>query len=266
MIRPGYRRLLPVLPVLFALGFALWALFSSHLPLTQLRLTQLDRELRDTATAINRMVETNAESLSKLSSLLEVRNTAIAEAPEQAAVLFRERIEKAATGAGLRSRTMGVVRRSELIPSVVLLEVNFSADGKTGELVVFLESLYRDRPRLYWKTINIKPNNLAAPEFITISGTLTAVSFAETASASGGEAAPVSEASSGVSPASAPTSGLVSAAASASAPAAASASSSASGSESTSASGAKGMPPSGDGAPPSGPPPGGAPPETGGAS
>ena len=66
---------------------------------------------------------------------------------------------------------------NELCDQVLLYEVSFAADGTTAALVAFLNSLYRERPRLYFRSLTIKPAVPGSADVIAINATLCALNF-----------------------------------------------------------------------------------------
>ena len=84
---------------------------------------------------------------------------------------FRERIDSAVTEAGIQIRNLGNVHKVELADNLFLLEVQFSADGKTAGAVAFLRTAMEDHPRLFWEVITVKPGT----ETLNITGTICSV-------------------------------------------------------------------------------------------
>ena len=173
------RRLNDFLPLLVTgalFVFSVWALLQPGLPLTQMSLDRERRAIDDIDSTIRSAVAENRRAAEDLSRLWEMRSTAMNQSEPAGMVLFRERVESAATAAGLRSRTSGNVRRVDLVGNALFFEVSFSADGRTAEVVAFLASLVNDKPRVYWRTLNIKPVQ-GAPGLLNITGTLCALNF-----------------------------------------------------------------------------------------
>ena len=170
------RETLPIALTAALVLFALIALFLPKLPLTELPLQRERSAIAETIAAIEETRTANQDAVTQLAPLWEMRATALQEGAANGMVLFRERIEKAAGAAGLQSRNMGNVRQVDLTSDVALFEVSFSADGKTAELVAFLKSLYAEKPRLYWRTIAIKPNTTG--NTLNLTGTLCVLSIA----------------------------------------------------------------------------------------
>ena len=170
------RETLPIALTAALVLFALIALFMPKLPLTELPLQREREAIANTIAEIESTRTANQEAVTKLAPFWEMCGSAMQESEANGMVLFRERIEKAAGSAGLQSRNMGNVRQVDLTNSVALFEVSFSADGKTAELVAFLKSLYAEKPRLYWRTIAIKPNTTA--NTLNLTGTLCVLSIA----------------------------------------------------------------------------------------
>ena len=160
---------LPVVVSVLVCLFCIWTLCLDRLPLTPSRLEKLSRQIESTRSDIELTLEDNRILMEELTPLWKMKKGSLsAKSIQNAALLFRERLETSAFKNGIRSRNMGNIRRQNLDQNMVLLEVTFSADGKTEQVVGFLQSLSNDTPFLYWKNLTIKPNS----ESLTISGTV----------------------------------------------------------------------------------------------
>ncbi len=179
MINPRLRKYMPMVPVVLLLAAAIWvvAMSQPYLPLGSFRIRQEKEAIARTSRSIEQALSSNQALANELSALAEIRDYAIQLPDKAAAVLFRERLEKGISEAGLRTRTMGDVRKIDIAENIFLFEVTFSADGQIGELTRLMDTLYRDKPRVYWKNITIKPNALTQPEFISVTATLSALGF-----------------------------------------------------------------------------------------
>ena len=144
------------------------------LPLLRMPLERERRAVLEARKELRRANEENQRRAEALSGYWLMRRMAIRQPEENVAVFLRERIENAATKAGLLSRTMGNVRRVELTSEAALYEVSFSADGKIGEVVEFLVSLSADTPRVYWRTLTIKSS---AGGILSLTGTMCALNL-----------------------------------------------------------------------------------------
>ena len=176
LVRRRLNDFLPLLVTGALFVFSVWALLRPGLPLTQMSLDRERRAIDAIDSAIGTAVAENRRAAEDLSRLWEMRSTAMNQSEPAGMVLFRERVESAATAAGLRSRTSGNVRRVDLVGNAIFFEVSFSADGRTAEVVAFLASLVNDKPRVYWRTLNIKPVQ-GVPGLLNITGTLCALNF-----------------------------------------------------------------------------------------
>ncbi len=167
------------LPLLLTGGlfiFSIWALLWPGLPLTQMRLDRERRAIEELNRKIDSTAAENRKVVGELSRLWRMRATAMNQTEPSGMVLFRERVESAAAAAGLRSRTSGNVRRLDLIGNAIFFEVSFSADGQTAEIVAFLAALVNEQPRVYWRTLTIKPAP-GSSGLLNITGTLCALNF-----------------------------------------------------------------------------------------
>jgi hypothetical protein len=60
---------------------------------------------------------------------------------------------------------------------VSFYEINLTADAEVTEAMKFLDDLYKCNPRIYWKSLNIRPNNILKPQYLVISGMARVSSF-----------------------------------------------------------------------------------------
>jgi len=154
---------------------SLWMLFFPFLPLTRTPLSNLRRNNEDISEKIKQGREDNALLRDSLAAFWNMQATAmVLREQEDMLVEFRERIESAAKNAGLRSRTTGNIRRSDVTAGILLLDVLFSAEGSTAEVVQFMQSLQEQTPQVYWRTVSIQPTG---PDVMSLSGTLACLCF-----------------------------------------------------------------------------------------
>ena len=171
-MKHGANRFSEILPLVFSVLiclFSIWMLFASRLPLMDIHLERLRGKIQADRREVKQLLANNARMMRDLAPYWAMNDGALKAASERdAMLLFRERLESAASKSGIQSRNMSNVQKLSITEHLTLLEVTFSADGKTAELVEFLRSLSQDRPVLYWKTVSIKP----VQETLTVSGTL----------------------------------------------------------------------------------------------
>jgi len=168
---------------------AVWGVSGVRIPLTEMRQKRLREDIDRTQIRLEETVAANQKLAMDLIPYWTMRESAIQQPADAGTVLFRERIEGAAAAAGMKSRNTGNIRQIEVADKVMLYEVSFAADGTTAAVVAFLKSLYQERPRLYFRTLTIKPAVPGQADVLGISATLCALNFTVPEAESPGEEA-----------------------------------------------------------------------------
>lgn len=171
---PEYRYSLLTLLLIVT---AVWGIGGFRLPLTKMRIDRTREEINRVREELLTTVADNNALATDLIPYWTMRESAIRQPEETGAVLFRERIEGAAAAAGMKSRNTGNIRQIEVADQVLLYEVSYAADGTTAAVVAFLNSLYRERPRLYFRSLTIKPAVPGSADAIAVNATLCALNF-----------------------------------------------------------------------------------------
>ena len=166
---------------------AIWGVSGIRIPLTEMRQKRIREDIDRTQAMLEETVAANQKLAMDLIPYWTMRESAIQQPADAGTVLFRERIEGAAAAAGMKSRNTGNIRQIEVADKVMLYEVSFAADGTTEAVVAFLKSLYQERPRLYFRTLTIKPAVPGQADVIGISATLCALNFTAPEAESSGE-------------------------------------------------------------------------------
>ena len=68
-------------------------------------------------------------------------------------------------------------RRTDIAEGLFSYELNFSADVQISELLQFMNFLYTETPRVYWKNFTIRPNNQLNVEYLVLNATLSVLYF-----------------------------------------------------------------------------------------
>ena len=168
---------------------AVWGVSGVRIPLTEMRQKRLREDIDRTQARLEETVAANQKLAMDLIPYWTMRESAIQQPADAGTVLFRERIEGAAAAAGMKSRNTGNIRQIEVADKVMLYEVSFAADGTTAAVVAFLKSSYQERPRLYFRTLTIKPAVPGQADVLGISATLCALNFTVPEAESPGEEA-----------------------------------------------------------------------------
>ena len=167
----------PLLPALLLLAAGIVMVSSDGLPFSDYLIQNRRREIAAAALRIRTAESTNAEAERTLGPLIGIYESAIKTDSESAAGIFRERVLDSVRRSGLRSRTVGAVRTVEVTENIFLYDLIFTADGTTAEAAAFLNELEMGMPRLYWRSITIRPNSQLSPSYVTVSGTITGFDF-----------------------------------------------------------------------------------------
>ena len=170
----------PLLPAVILLAAGIVMVSSDGLPFSDYMIQNRRREIASAALRIRTAESTNVEAERTLGPLIGIYESAIKTDSESAAGIFRERVLDSVRRSGLRSRTVGAVRTVEVTENIFLYDLIFTADGTTAEAAAFLNELEMGRPRLYWRSITIRPNSQLSPSYVTVSGTITGFDFSGT--------------------------------------------------------------------------------------
>ena len=170
----------PLLPAVILLAAGIVMVSSDGLPFSDYMIQNRRREIASAALRIRTAESTNMEAERTLGPLIGIYESAIKTDSESAAGIFRERVLDSVRRSGLRSRTVGAVRTVEVTENIFLYDLIFTADGTTAEAAAFLNELEMGRPRLYWRSITIRPNSQLSPSYVTVSGTITGFDFSGT--------------------------------------------------------------------------------------
>lgn len=173
------RYLLYLLPpgvlLLFSLYFSCYP--NRPLPFTEGRIQNKRDAIQRITQKIDRSVQMNSQIKKELRPFHLLRSTAIQSPFSQAPAIFRERIEKAANVSNLKIRSMSDIRRTDIAEGLFSYELNFSADVQISELLQFMNFLYTETPRVYWKNFTIRPNNQLNVEYLVLNATLSVLYF-----------------------------------------------------------------------------------------
>lgn len=168
---------LPILILLAATG--LWLTRHRPLPLAAGKLHQQKQRIDALQQALTRTVEKSRKLRRELREMPGFLAAVLQQNATAAPGHFREQLEKAAAASGLQLRSASEIRESKLTEQLHLWELSFTATGGTAELVELCRFLSTRSPRLYWRTLSIRPDNPQAPQHLIISASLTMLSTEE---------------------------------------------------------------------------------------
>lgn len=88
---------------------------------------------------------------------------------------LRRRLEHCAKESGLRVKSVGTLQTVKVVEGLNCYEINLVADAQLRELLDFFLRIQQERPAIFWKNITVSPDNLKAPNYLTLTGTLKIV-------------------------------------------------------------------------------------------
>lgn len=92
-------------------------------------------------------------------------------------VELRKKIEVASQSAGLKLNSIGTVRRSRINNDLTYLEIDMAGTETLEVLTLFFEEIYKIRPKLYWKRMDLRQEHLQNSERLIFSGTLRLIAL-----------------------------------------------------------------------------------------
>ncbi len=92
-------------------------------------------------------------------------------------VELRKKIEVASQSAGLKLGSIGTVRRSRINNDLTYLEIDMAGVETLEILTAFFEEVYKIRPMLYWKRVDLRQEHLQNSERLIFSGTLRLIAL-----------------------------------------------------------------------------------------
>ncbi len=168
------RNLGYILPGLLLAGIGVLLLCRPglELPFAAGHLAARKQNIRTLEEAIAKAAQENRKLLLDTRQMLSVREMAATGNPPQDPVIcFRERLENAGKQAGMLIRAIGDIQRREAVPGELeTLEVSFSAEGQIDNFLAFAEELWNHQPRIYWKSLTVKPVIANAAGGLTLNG------------------------------------------------------------------------------------------------
>jgi hypothetical protein len=164
----------------FSIWFLLWQIggsIGSLIP-SGSRLEKLSAEQQKAAAEVaeleKRMKEVDTAARIYHESLGGFWNDAV---NGNADVELRKKIEEAAQKAGLKLNSIGTVRRSRINNDLQFLEIDMGGVETLEILTNFYEEIYKARPQLYWKRVDLRQEHLQNSERLVFNGTLRLIAI-----------------------------------------------------------------------------------------
>ncbi len=166
--------------LVFSIIFLLWQLggnISSLIP-SGSRLENLRTERRKATAELNelekKMRNAEAEAKTYNANLGTFWNDTV---NGYADVELRKKIEEAAQKAGLQLNSIGTVRRTRINNDLQFLEIDMSGVNTLEILTNFYEQIYLATPKLYWKRVDLRQENLQNSDQLFFNGTLRLIAI-----------------------------------------------------------------------------------------
>lgn len=88
---------------------------------------------------------------------------------------MRKKIEDTAKSTGAIIKSLGDIRKNQLIKGIYSLELTLSVEGTNKQVIMFMDELQRSKPKFYWQQYNIRSAGIRDPKKITINGSLSII-------------------------------------------------------------------------------------------
>lgn len=88
---------------------------------------------------------------------------------------LRRRIDRCARESGLKLKSVGTLQTTKIADGLFVYEISISADGRIPEILSMIQKIESESPKLYWKNLTINPDNIRAPNFLMLNGTIKMV-------------------------------------------------------------------------------------------
>lgn len=144
-----------------------------------------EARLRDEKDKLVRVTESirkgkleNQHLLDGLKPMTQIRRSAIPITAD-GSLFLRERLDGAATKSQISIRTVGDIQKRVVSEdSLILWEVNFTAECTLKEFLSLVREFEDKTPRIYWRTLTLRPNVLPKDrELLILSGTVALIAL-----------------------------------------------------------------------------------------
>ena len=113
----------------------------------------------------------------ELIPLCEMRRYGLTVPAGQVPRILNERMSNTAMESGASIRSMSDIQRNPIADGIAAYTLNISAECRIGELEILLKSFSEKKPRLYWKSLRIRPSSPRKPELLSVEGQLSVLNF-----------------------------------------------------------------------------------------
>ncbi|MHB9139528.1 MAG: hypothetical protein ACYC4Q_09005 [Victivallaceae bacterium] len=105
----------------------------------------------------------------------EIKLFYFAENQTQPDAFMRKKIEDTAKSTGAIIKSLGDIRKNQLIKGIYSLELTLSVEGSNKQVIMFMDELQKNKPKFYWQQYNIRAAGIRDPRKITINGSLAII-------------------------------------------------------------------------------------------
>ena len=169
------RMLLYLIPgiSLFVISLFVFIKPNTSFPGAEQKIAKQKKRISSLQASIEKGKLENLKLQKDLVPMEKVRKGAIA-ADKNGALILRERFDNACSKSGVTIRTVGDIQKREIeVDELIIYEVNFSAEATLKELLALMTDFEKQLPRIYWRTLTIRPNINREVDLLNISGTIT---------------------------------------------------------------------------------------------
>lgn len=158
--------------VLFASAVMMFCFPNAKFPGAEYKLSKQKQKISSLATSIEKGILENSRLRQDLSLMPALRRGAIS-AKQNGVLVLRERFDSACSKSGITIRTVGdIQKKEEETGELVIYEVNFSAEATLKELLSLMTDFEKRLPRIYWRSLTIRPYINRNVDLLNVSGTI----------------------------------------------------------------------------------------------
>ena len=144
-----------------------------------------EKQLSNQKSKLTRLIDSidkgkleNQKLSSELKIMPDIRKGAVSLSTDGSIVL-RERLDNAAAKSQILIRTVGDIQKRTIAEdSLILYEVNFTAECTLKEFITLVSEFENHSPRVYWRTLTLRPNNSHKDnDLLILSGTAAIIAL-----------------------------------------------------------------------------------------
>ena len=168
--------LLPGIIFLF-IGVMLCVRPDLKFPGAEARLSKQKNKLNRLCESIDKLNHETQALIVEVQAIPDIYKGAISLTTDGSIVL-REFLDNAAAKSQILIRSIGdIQKRIVLEDSLVLYEVNFTAECTLEKFISLIHEIENNNPKLYWRTLTLRPNISKNNEILMLSGNITLISL-----------------------------------------------------------------------------------------